>query len=256
MEGGKCFEGMLRDRFDKSYSLSAHYYETDDNLPKRVTDMILSGATDDLSDLVRYKKDGEVYSADENLLEQIQKYQKMKGAFPILNSDWQLFEKLVQRMLELEVMNLKVKDFLDCALFDVCYVWDVSGIRKKCIFDILSVVEQDGQKVVVGFDLKLSRSVSGFAQDYRTRYWIQERHYSEAIGQYAKELGPDVADIPMLIFLAGYKDIEVVQEVSIDLDNLDLATDKYQELCYEYDQWATEGKPVSGHLDKKFLRIY
>ena len=246
MECGKCFESMIAEGWD---CVTTHYDAG--SPPQRWIDALLGGDPT----FPRYKKDGEIYAADIELESSVKRFIKEKDKFPIKSEDWEMCKGLAEKMLTLEVMDLKVQDYLETAEFDVPYVWVNNGIRKKCIFDIVCTAEDyDGNKLIVAFDLKTSASQGQFAQMWRSRYWIQAMHYAEGAEFYAKEMG--AVEIPMLIFLVAYKDTGLVQEATIDHKSAESATNKYMDLCQDFSEWMKGGKVDTGVLPKRLMKVW
>ena len=250
MELGKFFEAIVRDGFDDGYDVNSHYYYVDDSTPKKFIEAYLDN--EDPQFLIRYTKKGEVYANDSKLSESINKHQQ--GKFPILLSDWELILKLYDELIELEVMGLKVSYFLDGAEFDINLVWEMGGVKKKTQIDIISTVDVDGQKILVNLDLKLAASKYTFKSMYQSKYWIQERHATEGVHEYAKVKGYRAYD--GVIYLVGYRDTELVGEVQIDPDNLEYAEDKYINLVGKYQEWVDTGKESTGHIEKQLMRVW
>jgi len=253
-ELGKYFEGVFRDKYNSSYDIREHYYDAGD-IPERVINCILN--QEPLDGIVRLKKDGKPYSTDVDLDKHIKKYRAHQPVFPINGDDVVMCQNLFKNACELEVMGLPLSDYLDCAEFDVGLIWEnASGIRKKTQIDILSEVEIDGMKCVVVLDLKLVASQTQLNQQWRNYLWIQDRHISEGVQLYADSIGAEC--VPFPVFIVGYKDVELVQEVTVDLDDkhVQKCVDRYDNLVYDYDSWVKEGKKVTGKLEKRTMRIW
>jgi len=248
---GKCFEGCIRQKYDKLYTLP---YFAVENMNKRIVKAIIDGS--DLDSVVRYKIDGKVYKDDVDIERQIEIIKNEKRS-PIDKEDFDLIETTVENLLTMPVLDdLTVKDFLEHAEFDFPVIWkDESGHECKALFDIVSTLEtDDGQNISLVLDLKYYANEYGFFKMFRDKLWIQERHYTKALNYYCFEKGS--SPYFCMPFLVGYKDSGLTQVNMIDDDSIERADDKYFDLFQRYISWLEDGKEESGHLPTRYLKVY
>jgi hypothetical protein len=246
---GRCFEGLVRSKYEEGYVLPFAQIK---NLNKRIVEAIISGVEPD----VRYKKNGEVYEADKDLLDQLSMVSGSEK-LPIDAVDFAVIENTVDNLLSMPVISdTTVEDLLSVSEFDVPVLWkDQNGIEYKALFDVVSTLETgDGGLLSIVFDLKYYSNPYGFVTMYRNKLWIQERHYTEALKHYAAEKGAE--PYYCMPFLVGYKDTMLTQVNMIDDDNLERAQNKYDDLLHEYLGWVEEDKKPTGHLPQRFLKIW
>jgi hypothetical protein len=249
-ELGKCFEGVIRAKYDKEYTLP---YYPQKNANKRLSDAILNDI--DLDTLVRLKKDGTPYSGDEALSDQIELHKSMEaGMFPIDQDDWDMIDDIASATLEMPCLEgITVAEFVERADFDVA----IETETDKGILDVISTLEDvDGNPIAVAFDFKLYANQAAFLRMFREKLWIQERHYMRLLKDYCKVKGS--VPYPNLVFLAGYKDTKLAQYLPLEdsQENYDRANEKYEILREEYDKWIIDGKPYTGYLKPRFLKVY
>jgi hypothetical protein len=248
---GKCFEGMIREKFDEGYTLP---YFPVENLNQRIVTALIN--EEDLEKLVRYKNDGEVYSADKGIAEQIELV-KREGRSVIDKDDFELINKTITNLLTMPVLDdIIVEEFLEHAEFDRPVTWvDGDGNEFKALFDIVSTLAtDDNQLISIALDIKYYANEYGFYRMYDKKLWIQERHYTEALKHYCIEKGS--SPYYCMPFLVGYKDSGLTQVNIIDDNYIDRAKGKYQDLVCRYVDWKKGGKKETGHLLKRYLKIY
>jgi hypothetical protein len=246
---GKCFEGVIREKYDPSYTLE---FFTVKDMNKRIVKAIIDGTS--LDEVVRYKNDGNVYKGDEKIEEQV-KIIKAETRSPIDEDDFELIKKTSANLLTMEALDgLTVADFFEHAEFDVPVIWE-DGAECKALFDVISTLETDsGEKVTVPFDLKYYASPYVFRTMFLNKLWLQERHYTHGLKHYCWERG--TSPYYCMPFLVGYKDSGLTQLNKLDDDYIERADDKYLDLLYRYMEWLSEGKKETGHLPQRDLRIY
>lgn len=248
---GKCFEGVIRGRYDKGYVLP--FYPVKD-LNKRIIKAIIDGSN--LDELVRYKKDGEIYKEDQDIEEQI-KIIKGEERSPIDSEDFALIESTVKNLLTIPVIDdLIVSDFLEHAEFDLPVIWkDEEGNECKALFDIVSTLQtNDGNDISVVLDLKYYANQYGFTKMFSSKLWVQERHYTEALKHYCEEKW--TTPYYRMPFLVGLKDSGLTQVFMIDDESVDRATVKYLDLKQRYALWLMDDKKETGHLPTRYLKVY
>jgi len=248
---GKCFEGVVREKYDKGYTLPFFPIE---NLNKRIVQALIDGSS--LDEIVRVNKDGSVRKSDQDIAEQIEIIKAEERA-PIDQKDFDLIQKTVGNLMTMEVMDgLTVADFLEHAEFDKTVVWeDEYGNKFKALFDIVSTLETDGNQLIsVALDLKYYANEYGFSTMFKSKLWVQERHYTEALKHYCIEkFSSPYFCMP---FLVGYKDSGLTQVNIIEEDFIDRAEQRYYDLRQRYIEWINSGKKETGHLTKRYLKVY
>ena len=248
---GKCFESVIREKYEDGYVLP---YFPVENLSKRIVQALID--EEDFDELVRYKTNGDVYSADKDIEGQVELI-KSEERLPIDKEDFDLIEKTVSNLLTMTVIDdLTVKDFLEHAEFDKTVLWeDEDGNKFKALFDIVSTLETDEDQLIsVVLDLKYYANEYGFFTMFRKKLWIQERHYTEALKHYCIQKGS--SPYFCMPFLVGYKDSGLTQVNMIDDDFIDRHEEKYRDLLWEYIDWINGGKKETGHLPKRYLKVY
>lgn len=248
---GKCFEGYIRQKYDKGYILP---YFPLKNMNKRIIKAIIEGQ--DLNTIVRVNKNKSIHKSDLDIQEQLEIIRKEKG-FPIDEDDFELIKSTADNLLRMSVLDgITVSEFLEHAEFDVPIVWeDEYGYENKALFDVVSTLpDGTGTDISVVLDEKYYASPYVFRTMFSNKLWVQERHYTEALKHYCAEKGTE--PYHKMPFIVGYKDSGLTQANFLDEEFIERAIFKYTNLKERYISWLNDGKKETGHLQERHLRVY
>lgn len=162
--------------------------------------------------------------------------------------DVNICKKMFRNFQDLKMFGIKIMDLLSSN--KARWQWPVYWDGKKALFDCILV---DIQGHVVPIDFKTTASLSQFAHELRAAKWVQSVHYEEGA---AAEWRLPVLPMQFLVSSKSKQDLYLAQNMTIDEKSYDGLREKYQRLCYDYVQWETSGKPISGALDDRKIKIW
>jgi hypothetical protein len=279
-EEGDIFEIMLRDWATGNDELSKKYVFVDiegdmqERIPQIIKEINEDPKNNRLADYYIYTQKGTLHGSHKKLhawLDILDKDCLIRDGsnpevilgckFPIGKDQLEMFEKTVEHAKKMQISeldNMTLEEIIakaDAIHMDKSYYWKKNGKLKKCLFDLLIEVELMDGRHYIAFDFKLMANLDKFRKDFMKRYWIQDRHYSEALVSMCNGK-PDTA-LPYMIFIVGAKEAPyLTQAFSINSDDLIIADAEYNDLVEGYQEWLANGKPEIGWKPMKKLNFY
>jgi len=247
-EYGHALELALQDVAQDTRLYHERFFNSDcpGSLPDKIVAWIKSG--DDLTEKYTYNKNGDLnkkYSRIHGLLDECQKH---PGKMPMCRDDQDLVGRMLNSVLKMEIEGVPFKEVLPDCMFQVPLYWEMQGIEKKALVDI---IYQTADQTYL-WDLKTAATVGHFRKMLRQRYWIQHCHYTEGARKFFKGVRS------MSFIVASKSEDELFQagEHEIDPTNKNELYDKYLSLVIRYNHWVEDGKPSKGWRDKEILIVY
>jgi len=154
-----------------------------------------------------------------------------------------------------QYFNIKVGKLLENGSFQVPYFWQADGHKKKALYDVISFVEFGGSLQAIHIDLKKTANLSQFKSMFRTKYWVQDRHYSEGISKLAEDINIYFEPY-MLFFVASMEKPYLAQVFRMDDESAEYADQVYTSLCHDFAEWKQQGMQPRGWIEQKNLKIY
>jgi len=181
--------------------------------------------------------------------------QEHPGCYPIAADEFAMLCQMAVNMLKTEfiypelrsgqTVRGKVGDFFTMCTFQQPLYWS----DKKALPDAYITRSADNATLV--FDLKTSASMSQGRAMVKSRYWIQDIHYTEGLS--AVKSGHT---FPMIFLFAEKKPPFLCQALTIDSQSREYAMQAYKSLVSEYHDWKTSGCPARGYRNPESIKLY
>lgn len=252
-EEGTAFELLIEDRAKGSDKFGARFFVANapGSMPEDLAGWIESG--EDLETKYRRNKDGTLNKGSARIHLWLDECQKNPGKMPVGKDRKEMLDKMVDNFLLMQPFadvgtENPLSEILPVADFQVPIVWYVGQMRKKALVDCMIVT----QKTVYAFDIKTSADIDRFVWMLKSKYWIQEAHYSAGLGQ----IFPD-KNIVWRFLVASKAAPYISQPFCVDPFSMsDNGKQAYYDLCTRYYAWVEDGKPPRGWKDLKSVIVY
>jgi len=178
---------------------------------------------------------------------------KHPGKYPISPDTMAKIQKMTDNFLKLQVFDIPMKDILRSSQFQEPYIWkDDKGIEKKALYDFVCTfnLPELGGTAKVGFDIKTSCSEQQFKSMWYSKYWIQDRHYSEGIKHFNSGIGLDRMVYAVVTSTEPYTAFVAMQND----DMIQTRVWDYQTLVTNFKQWDESGRPYIGIKPIQFMK--
>jgi hypothetical protein len=252
-EVGNVFETLLFDAVTGGHTFADRFFVGRDSTPPdKLLQWLAEGVN--LEDQRTYNKDGSLSKKHGNIHAWIDACLENPGKTPISQVDFDMCRRLVDNMLKIEDPTIgPLKDILSACEWQAPMFWEDG--EKKALADCL--ISVGGETWV--FDIKTAASFGHFVSMMRSRYWIQDIHYTE--GANAVYGG---CKTPMIFLVAEKKEPFLCQMFTamplepseIDLEYRQKAIFAYQETVGRYREWNAEGRPAVGWKPMEVVRLY
>ena len=248
-ELGHSLEAILFDKSRQTDTFMQAYFVADlKQPPDDLIKWILTG--EDLSDRYVRNKDGTLNKTYATRHEWLDLCKINPDRIPIALEDHRMLLKMAENILKIELDlpgfgQITVWEMLKhpCANWQYKRQWNVSGIRKKALIDLYFKPDNE----VYLFDFKSTASLAKFESGLAHSGWVQALHYEEGAGAY----------FPMIFLVAEKTDDALARAFDIDIESREKRLRSiYDQKCREYAEWESQGKPVTGWLPKKTIRIF
>lgn len=247
---GKAFERLLQDYTTGSDTFAAAFIYNEalpDTIPANIIDIIcgMAGYGD-----LRFKKNGELYSGQEDVNAWIDAFVLSGGYVPVNKKTMADLEKMVSSICDCEFKGQKLFDLFAAAEWQVPHIWtDRNGIKKKCLFDCVVKCNWYDEETAFAIDVKSAASLANFKSFARSRYWIQDRHYIEGLQNRHRVI------FPFLVFAVCSTSEPFVSQCFTIREN-EKADDKYHQICADCNEWVKAGKPVITWKEEEEISVW
>lgn len=259
-EFGNAFEMCLQDHAKGTSLFTDNFFVCDapGTMPEKLAGIIQSG--EDLTTHYVYTKKGDRNDRHKKLHTWLDCCSENPGKMPMSDFEFHVLTKMVQNLLKTEVeyidgvddqnepliSSFQVEDLMKAADFQAPIFWEKDGIKKKALFDM---VINTGMNTYI-FDIKSSANMPGFMKMFRSKYWIQDIHYSEG----AQHVFNDTK--PMRFLTAFKEDPYLGQSFVCNHESRGIALLEYDKLCDQYNEWELNGKPTKGWKKQRSIKLY
>jgi len=261
---GRAFEMMVEDRAKGTSLFKDNFFvaEIEGALPKELPQWIADGTLDEQ---YVYTKSGDLsktYATRHAWLDvclanpnkkplSVITYNQLKIMVDHL---WKAEAKVLDHVTK-NYITIKAGRLLENGSFQVPYFWKADGHKKKALYDVISFVEFGGSLQAIHIDLKKTANLSQFKSMFRTKYWVQDRHYSEGISKLAED--KNIYTEPyMLFFVSSMEKPYLAQIFRMDDESAEYADDVYTSLCHEFTEWKQKGMKPKGWIEQKNLKVF
>lgn len=239
---GHAFEALIQDRAKGTDEYESRFFAADaaKTIPAEIYQAIEDGTQ--LDSLYIRTKTGAINGQYKARHAWIDACIDHPGQYPLTHDDEVAIHRMSGNFMGMEIEGLgRVSDILPHCEFQAPIFWS----DKKCLCDCL-VSTIDGTAYL--FDIKTAASFSHFISMLKSRYWIQDLHYSEGVNEMEGEC-------ERMIFLVATKtEPFTCQSFAVHvLARRDLYS-RYQKLVYDFQAWKSAGAVPVGH--KPFEEIY
>jgi hypothetical protein len=232
---GHAFESILRGDFEKNYAVS------DFNIPDEIYAAVKKN--ENLDDYEILTKSGERHKKYASRHAAIDFFKSHPGKKIISEVDRNILRIMAKNLLKAEYRGVKIKDILSRAKWNTPIFWDDKKAELDCYIEL--------RDEILLFDIKTAASFGQFRQMLKSRYWIQDHHYSEGCEEY---FGKQCKK--MVFFVATKERPYLAQAISIDDESREYGRMKYLELCERYRDWVADGKPEKGWLEAEEVKVF
>jgi len=249
-EFGKAFELVIQDISKDTRLFYDRFFVSQirGEMPKGVAEWIESEA--DLSNKYNLNKDGSRSKVSARLHEWLDACIDNPGKMPMSQIEYDQLCIMAWNFLDMHIYGHPLYEILPVAEFQVPIVWEINGIAKKALVDVL--IETDLKTYT--FDIKTSVSLSNhftnFKKMLRSRYWIQDIHYSEGIKATCKN------PMPFMFLVSSKSEPFLAQPFGLDPDSRIDAEQAYSSLCYDFAEWDKSGRPPKGWKEYEEIKLY
>lgn len=248
------YQAVFNDgRFDKKFFIDS----SGNSRPSNWEEVIFSK---DKDQFLKKNKDGKIskHSTNDWIL-----MSKEKGAaIPLKQEEFENIKGMTESLLKLEIKfihdgkqfgGINYGDLIGKSIVEQPIVWeDEDGLLKKCMPDL---IVDPGIGGLFLSDLKTYRDnpKTFNKQANNLRYDIQAVHYKEGV---KAKYGGEVTKMHFIVVEKNFPHVCGISTFKDD-ENYEKCEFNYEISCKEYKDWATNNKPLKGHLDEiQELRIY
>ena len=232
---GHAFESVLRGDFEKKY-VTAEF-----KIPDDVYAAVKNG--DDIESMIRYTKDGNRHQGSKNKHAAIDFFLAHPGKKIIPEVDRNIMRIMAKNLMKAEYQGVTVNRLLSACKWNTPIFWD----DKKAELDCYVEMEDE----VLLLDIKTAASFGQFRQMLKSRYWIQDQHYSEGCEEHFGK------QCKKMVFLVATKEKPyLAQCVTVNDESREYGRIAYLELCDKYRDWVAEGKPEKGWLEAEDVKVF
>lgn len=239
---GHAFEALIQDIARGTTAYNDGYFSADPakSIPEEIYQALEDGA--DLDALYVRTKSGAVNGQYKARHGWIDACLANPGKVPLTVEDDAAIRKMAENFMAMEVDGVgRVSDILPHCQFQEPIFWS----DKKCLCDCL-ISTSDGAAYL--FDIKTAASIGHFVSMLKSRYWIQDLHYSEGVNA-------EIGECERMIFLVATKSEPFVcQSFGIHPDSRLNLHRKYLNLVNDFRDWKESGAVPVGF--KPFEDVY
>ena len=178
---------------------------------------------------------------------------KHPGKMPVGADRKKMLDKMVENFMNMQpfsdiLVENTMFEILRHAKFQVPIIWYVGKVRKKALIDCLV----ETPDTIYVFDIKTAADMSRFEWMIKSKYFLQECHYSAGLGQ----IYPD-KQIVWRFLVSSKAEPYIAQPFAVDPFSMsDNGMQAYYDLCTRYQAWVDEGRPPKGWLEFKSVKVY
>jgi len=245
-EFGTAFELLVQDYATGTNHFKERFFLTTarGEMPSNIAEWVETGI--DLSDKYNLNKDGSRSKTSKRLHAWLDDCVENPGLMPMSQDEFAKISIMLENFWKMEVYGHNLRDLLAVADFQVPIFWEMHGIKKKGLLDVLILTDDK----TYPFDIKTTANIPQFVTMYRKKYSIQDLHYTEGVQVVLGESEP-------MMFLASSKeDPFLAQPFGMDSESRGWAIEKYHELCHNCNDWIQAGKPAKGWKSFESIKIY
>ncbi|MFH1236755.1 MAG: PD-(D/E)XK nuclease-like domain-containing protein [Parcubacteria group bacterium] len=250
MEFGHIFEWLAQETFtQKPCGFFDKYFICDavGTIPEKLVLALTNNQP--LEELYVLTQKGARSETYKNLHFWLDECQNSPGKWPISQTEFKTASDMVDHLGNASAFQgVPVKSLLYDADWQVEHFWERGGVKKKCKFDAVATLDDESLAIV---DLKSLASINKFWADYRARYWLQDRHYSEGA---ADKYGGDAFYQDAMIFAVVSKEEPYIgQCFEMSHQFWPAQTEAYLKICNRYQNWVDSGMPATAWRDKQIM---
>ena len=258
---GNRFEEVVRMRYDSDYRPVYGVMPEGPDVPddwQETLDMLRDNHP--ISSLYTYTTKGELHKGKkkrhywlDQITEGLVDFERPMVSFEDQQTIDIMMDKLIKMPVQ-SVSDIRVDELLRDSWWSVPITWDLNGIKKKALIDVIGKININGKMYLVPFDLKTTATEKNFHSLLRRRYQYQERHYSEGMIEFEKGLPKKYEVFPALVFLVATKTgtcLPFSPPKELDQRELDRSTDGYNQMAFECHEWIEGGSRPLDFLPQK-----
>jgi len=251
-EEGNAFEMLIEDTVKGTTKFEKRFFIADapGGMPEDLAGWIEKG--ENLNEKYRLKNDGTRNNHSKRLHAWLDECQKAPGRMPMGKDQIQMLNLMVDNFLKMQpLIDMDIEtdmgEILSISDFQVPVVWYAGKQRKKSLIDCVFQTNT----AIYAFDIKTTADTKRFPWMVKDRYWIQEIHYSAGLGR----IFPG-KDIVWRFVTASKAKPYISQPFCIDKTSTDMAWERYNELCKDYQNWIDDKRPARGWKELESVKIW
>lgn len=246
-EFGRAFELLAQDVSKGTYYFEDRFFICNAKglMPDKLAQWVETGA--DLSTMFKLNKDGSRSKAAARKHDWLDACIQHPGKMPMSQFEYDQLCIMLCNFMDMIVYGHQVRELLKIADFQVPILWEHNGVLKKALLDVLI---NTGAKVYP-FDIKTAADTGRFKRSLRSRYWIQDTHYSEGVTAVCDE-----QVMSFMFLVASKQEPFLAQPFGIEDDSYDAARDEYDRLCSDFIDWDQAGRPAKGYRAYEDIKLY
>jgi hypothetical protein len=261
---GRALELMIEDRAKGSSLFGESFFIADIEgaVPSNILKWI---ADDDLDEHYVYTKSNELSKQHATRHKWLDACKENPGRRPLSKEIYEQLKSMIDNLWKAEanVLDVASKQYhrvkmgtlLEHGSFQVPYYWEYQGHKKKALFDVISFMNFNGSVQVIHIDIKKTATYNQFKTFFRSKYWLQDRHYTEGMMHLAEE--KNILSEPFMLFLSACMEKpHLAQCFRLDDESIEYADEVYSTLCYDYAEWEKQGMQPRGWREQEAIRIY
>ena len=234
-QNGHAIEAILRGDYEKKY-VTAEF-----TIPDDVYAAVQNG--DDLEKMIRYNKDGSRNNQSKNKHAAIDFFLAHPGKKVIPEVERNVMRIMAKNLMKAEYEGVTVKRLLDSAKWNTPIFWGDKKAELDCYIEL--------KDEIILLDIKTAASFGQFHKMLKSRYWIQDQHYSEGCeAHFGKQCRK------MAFLVATKEKPYLAQCFTIKDESREYGRIAYLELCDKYRDWVAEGKPARGWLEAEEVKVF